>query len=197
MYAVYILSCSDDSYYTGQSNDLEKRIWQHETGYFPDCYTFKRRPLKLAWHTIVQTPDEATKLEKQIKGWSRKKKEALIKGDIEELKRLSNLKPHPELEEGAIDFNSSASTLASTPSSGSGVDYIIVGQGICGTWLSYYLNKSGYSILVIDDLKQNSAFQNRRRHHQPRHRSSYSKNMDDRRTAPCCSSILYCIRINT
>ena len=157
MYAVYILLCSDDSYYTGQSNDLEKRIWQHETGFFSDCYTFKRRPLKLVWHTIVQTPEEATKLEKQIKGWSRKKKESLIRGDIEELKRLSNLKPAPELDEGAIDFNSSTSTLTSTPSSSSGFDYLIVGQGICGTWLNYYLKKAGYSIIVIDESKQNSA----------------------------------------
>lgn len=92
MYAVYILVCSDESYYVGQSNDLEKRIWQHETGFYPDCYTFKRRPIKLVWNTIVKTSEEAKKLEKQIKGWSRKKKEALIKEDIEELKRLSNKK---------------------------------------------------------------------------------------------------------
>jgi putative endonuclease len=64
MYAVYILLCSDDSY---------KRMWQHETGFFPECYTFKRRPLKLIWHTRVETMEEANNLEKQIKGWSGKK----------------------------------------------------------------------------------------------------------------------------
>ena len=167
MYAVYILLCSDDSYYTGQSNDLEKRIWQHETGFFPDCYTLKRRPLKLVWHTIVETLEEATKLEKQIRGWSRKKKEALIRGDIEELKRLSNLKPPPELEspelespeldEGAFIKVQADELKSIALSSSSGVDYIIIGQGICGTWLSYYLTKSGYSVLVIDDPKENSA----------------------------------------
>ncbi len=92
MYAVYILLCSDDSYYTGLSNDLYKRIMQHETGLFPECYTFKRRPIKLVWQTRVEASKEATILEKQIKGWSRKKKEALINDDFDELKRLSNHK---------------------------------------------------------------------------------------------------------
>jgi len=68
MYVVYILLCSDNSYYTGLTNDFEKRIWQHETGYFPECYTFKRRPVQLVWHTTVDTAKEANNLEKQIKG---------------------------------------------------------------------------------------------------------------------------------
>ncbi|MBS1915175.1 MAG: GIY-YIG nuclease family protein [Bacteroidetes bacterium] len=92
MYAVYILQCADNSYYTGLTNDIEKRIWQHETGFFPDCYTLKRRPVKLKWFTIVESINEAASLEKQIKGWSRKKKEALVNNDITELKRLSNAK---------------------------------------------------------------------------------------------------------
>ena len=96
MFIVYILLCSDNSYYTGLTNDFEKRIWQHETGYFPECYTFKRRPIKVVWHTIVESAEEANNLEKQIKGWSRKKKEALIKNDIEELKKLSNKKKETE-----------------------------------------------------------------------------------------------------
>ena len=89
MYAVYILRCSDDSYYIGLSNDLEKRIWQHETGFFPKCYTFKRRPVKLVWQTRVKTSEEANKLERQIKGWSRKKKEALFNRDWDEIKKLA------------------------------------------------------------------------------------------------------------
>jgi putative endonuclease len=92
MYAVYILQCADNSYYTGLSNDLERRLWQHETGFYPECYTFKRRPIKLVWQTRVETSEEANRMEKQIKGWSRMKKEALIAGDIDELKRLSNTK---------------------------------------------------------------------------------------------------------
>ncbi len=62
MYAVYILQCADKSYYTGLTNDLEKRIWQHETGFFPTCYTFKRRPLKLIWYTFVETAVKANEL---------------------------------------------------------------------------------------------------------------------------------------
>src|SRR5882672_3851041 len=133
MFAVYILLCSDNSYYTGLTNDLDKRIWQHETGFFSDCYTYKRRPVKLMWHTRVETNEEANKLEKQIKGWSRKKKEALIKGDMEELKKLSNSKKE---------------TLRQAQGH---VNALIIGQGICGTFLSYYLQKEGQSFLVIDD----------------------------------------------
>lgn len=73
MFAVYILICSDNSYYTGLTHDLGKRIWQHETGFFPECYTFKRRPVKLFWHIIVQTAEEASSLEKQIKRLVKKK----------------------------------------------------------------------------------------------------------------------------
>ena len=74
MYAVYILLCNDNSYYTGLTNDLDRRMWQHDTGYFLECYTFTRRPLKLVWVNIVETSEEANKLQQQIKGWSRKKK---------------------------------------------------------------------------------------------------------------------------
>jgi predicted GIY-YIG superfamily endonuclease/glycine/D-amino acid oxidase-like deaminating enzyme len=141
MYAVYILQCADNSYYTGLSNDFDKRIWQHETGFFPDCYTYKRRPIKVVWHTRVETTAEATKLEKQIKGWSRKKKEALINQDISELKRLSNYKKE------------SSRSLRQAQGH---IDYLIIGQGISGTFLSYYLQKEKKSFLVIDNNYNNS-----------------------------------------
>jgi len=92
MYVVYILECSDKSYYTGLTNDLDERLWQHQTGFFPECYTCQRRPVVLRWHEYLNTVDEAMKREKQIKGWSRKKKEALIERDIENLRRLSKTK---------------------------------------------------------------------------------------------------------
>jgi predicted GIY-YIG superfamily endonuclease/glycine/D-amino acid oxidase-like deaminating enzyme len=135
MYVVYILLCSDNSYYTGLTNDFEKRIWQHETGFFPECYTYRRRPVTLQWHQKLDTAEEAGKLERQIKGWSRKKKEALINGDIEELKRLSKKKKSipPALRQ------------AQGP-----VDYLIIGQGLCGTWLSWFLAKENKTFLVID-----------------------------------------------
>ena len=47
---VYILKCSDCTYYTGVTSNLTQRMFQHEVGYFPDCYTFKRRPLSLVFY---------------------------------------------------------------------------------------------------------------------------------------------------
>jgi predicted GIY-YIG superfamily endonuclease len=81
-YAVYILKCSDGSYYTGSTRDLDARIDEHQTGAHPDAYTFHRRPVELLWSEIVETYHEAFQWEHQIKGWSRAKKEALIRGDI-------------------------------------------------------------------------------------------------------------------
>ncbi len=237
MYAVYILQCNNQSYYTGLSNDLEKRIWQHEKGFFPNCYTFKRRPVKLRWHTIVETVTAAMQLEKQIKGWPRKKKEALMQGDIDELKRLSNLKtPDPEPGEGTVQTTQAANILPArqdpsdpepgegsvqttqaanilparqdpsdpepgegsvqttqaasilparqdpsgpepgegsvqttqaanilparqdpSPGSGSHLDILVIGQGICGTFLAWYLEKAGLSFMVIDESKPHTA----------------------------------------
>ena len=84
----YILLCSDGSYYTGCSTDLEQRWGQHQAGDF-DGYTATRRPLRLAWSEEFQTIDDAITVERQIKGWSRRKKEALIRGDFELLHKLS------------------------------------------------------------------------------------------------------------
>lgn len=89
MYVVYILECSDGSYYTGLTNNLDERLWQHQTGFFPECYTYQRRPVVLRWQEYVDTIDEALTREKQLKGWSRKKKEALIQNNFEALIRLA------------------------------------------------------------------------------------------------------------
>jgi putative endonuclease len=70
---VYILQCIDDSYYIGVTNNLERRLNEHNLGYNEDCYTFTRRPVKLMWHEQFQTPSQAIQWEKRIKGWSRKK----------------------------------------------------------------------------------------------------------------------------
>jgi predicted GIY-YIG superfamily endonuclease/glycine/D-amino acid oxidase-like deaminating enzyme len=148
MYVVYILQCSDGSYYTGLSNDLDRRLWQHETGFFPKCYTYKRRPVKLVWRKFVENIEEAMTLEKQIKGWSRKKKEALINEDISELKRLSNTKKQdPEPDEGTPFVRLRAQGH---------VEFLIIGQGVSGTFLSYYLHKEKRSFIVIDNGNPNS-----------------------------------------
>ena len=86
---VYILKCSDNSYYTGVTSDLEKRIKQHEEGTFWYCYTFDKRPIQLMFSREFDDNMKAIKFEKQVKGWSRAKKEALIRGDNDKLKELS------------------------------------------------------------------------------------------------------------
>ena len=87
---VYIVRCADDSYYTGHSEDLDKRIAEHQSGVIPSCYTFKRRPIALVFSQPSATREEALSAERQIKGWSRKKKEALMRGDWAEVSRLAH-----------------------------------------------------------------------------------------------------------
>jgi len=79
-YFVYILLCSDSPYYTGVTNNLDRRLYEHEAGFDPKSYTFKRRPLKLVFQKIFTEVTQAIAFEKQVKGWSRKKKEALTEG---------------------------------------------------------------------------------------------------------------------
>ncbi|MFT6202511.1 MAG: putative endonuclease [Spirosomataceae bacterium] len=91
-YTIYILRCSDKSYYTGVTSNLDKRIIEHQSGKHPDAYTFNRRPVELMYIGEFQYISQAIAHEKQVKGWSRKKKEALIEDNWEEVVRLSNLK---------------------------------------------------------------------------------------------------------
>lgn len=88
-YFVYILLCSDGTFYTGMTNDLERRIEQHKAGYKKDGYTHDRRPIKLKWQLRRTDPTEAIKLEKQIKGWSHSKKQALIEDNWDNLIEFS------------------------------------------------------------------------------------------------------------
>lgn len=90
-YFVYILKCSNGSYYTGVTSNLEKRIEEHNTGTYKG-YTSTRLPVQLVYSNRFTDVNEAIRSEKQIKGWSRAKKEALIKGDFELLKELSKSK---------------------------------------------------------------------------------------------------------
>jgi len=84
-----MVECSDNSFYTGVTNDLDNRIIQHNSGKNVNSYTFYRRPVKLKWFETFTNPDEAFKIEKQLKGWSRKKKIALIDEDWEKLVEYS------------------------------------------------------------------------------------------------------------
>lgn len=76
---VYILKCVDDTYYTGSTKDLDKRINEHQLGIGAN-YTKDRLPIKLVYCQEYKRIDEAFRREKQIQNWSRKKKEALING---------------------------------------------------------------------------------------------------------------------
>jgi putative endonuclease len=87
-YAVYILRCSDGTYNTGLTKDLEGRIQEHEIGAHPESYTFSRRPIKLEWSVVTKSYQEAFQWEHRIKGWSRAKKKALIQGDIEGIHKI-------------------------------------------------------------------------------------------------------------
>jgi predicted GIY-YIG superfamily endonuclease len=86
---VYMLRCSDGSYYTGHTDSLECRIAQHFSGAIPSCYTFNRRPLVVVFSQEFPTREEALASEQQIKGWGRKKKEVMIRGDWAEVTRLA------------------------------------------------------------------------------------------------------------
>ncbi|MDZ7715052.1 MAG: GIY-YIG nuclease family protein [Balneolaceae bacterium] len=88
---IYILECSDGTYYTGCTSDLEKRISQHKEGLY-DGYTSKRLPVKLIWNTEFRNISNAIDAERQVKGWSRSKKEALMKGDFDLLQELAQSK---------------------------------------------------------------------------------------------------------
>jgi len=86
---IYLLKCSDNSYYIGVTNNLERRLLEHNEGININCYTFSRRPIKLVFSELFDNAKKAIAFEKKIKGWSRKKKEALTNNDWHLLPELS------------------------------------------------------------------------------------------------------------
>lgn len=96
---MYILECVDGSYYTGSTKSLELRLQQHQNGEGAN-HTKKRLPVKLVYFEEYERIDTAFYREKQVQGWSRKKKEALIKGKYNTLPKLArNYKQYPPLAE--------------------------------------------------------------------------------------------------
>jgi len=91
-YYVYILQCSDRSYYTGVTNDYEERVAAHKRGDDSSSYTFSRRPMELVYLATFSDIHEAISWEKRLKRWTRKKKEALIRGEFERLPVLAKKK---------------------------------------------------------------------------------------------------------
>lgn len=99
---MYILKCVDESYYVGSTINLNLRLEQHQNGERAN-HTKNRLPVKLVYYEMFQRIDEAFNREKQVQGWSRKKKEALILGDIDDLPRFAVA--HRDLDCKNIGYN--------------------------------------------------------------------------------------------
>ena len=91
---VYILECGDQSYYVGSTTNLPARIHQHQTGEGA-AYTKRRQPVRLVWAQEFDRIDEAFAFEKQVQGWGREKRRALIEGRFDDLPGLSRNRQEP------------------------------------------------------------------------------------------------------
>lgn len=91
---LYMLRCSDGSLYTGHTDDLEGRLWEHRAG-LAHSYTRLRRPVRLVYVAEFASREEALTQERRIKGWSRAKKLALIAGEWESLQGWSRRRRGP------------------------------------------------------------------------------------------------------
>ena len=115
---MYILECADGSYYTGSTKNLELRLMQHQNGEGAN-HTKNRLPVKLVYFEEFQRIDEAFYREKQMQGWGRKKKEALISGAFESLKPLSmayrDLKSLPSSADVLLPSSASGSKGTEAP----------------------------------------------------------------------------------
>lgn len=85
---VYILRCSDGSYYVGHTDDLQQRLQYHNEGRGP-AYTAARRPVAIVYSEAQPSAEDAVRREKQLKGWTRAKKEALVAGNRAQLHALA------------------------------------------------------------------------------------------------------------
>lgn len=103
---VYILRCSDGSYYVGHTDNLEQRMSMHNQG-IGCAWTRRRRPVELLWSDYTSSRDAAISFERRIKGWTRAKKEALIRGDWTEINRLAR-PPHERPATKRIDSDENA-----------------------------------------------------------------------------------------
>jgi predicted GIY-YIG superfamily endonuclease len=102
---VYILKCSDNSYYVGHTDNMEKRFSEHNLRKFSG-YTSRRLPLKLMFIQTFNTHEEAFLVERKIKKWSRVKKEALISKNWEQLTKLARCKKSLDILRQAQDERS-------------------------------------------------------------------------------------------
>src|SRR4051794_24250971 len=94
---MYLLECADGSYYAGSTWDLDKRVAEHQQGEGA-IYTRRRLPVKVVFAVEFDRIDEAYAFEKQVQGWSRAKRQALIRGDWDELPKLSKWRFRPSVQ---------------------------------------------------------------------------------------------------
>jgi len=85
---VYIIKCSNGTFYTGSTSSLHNRIYDHKLGVDPRAYTYRLRPVTLVWAEEFESRIDALNIEKQIKGWSHSKKQALIDNDFEKIHQI-------------------------------------------------------------------------------------------------------------
>jgi putative endonuclease len=97
-YFLYILKCADGTYYTGMTNNLERRLWEHESGVNEKSYTHSRRPVELQFYEVFQDVTQCIEFENKIKKWSAKKKEALIEKNWDRLQELSKCRNNSNSE---------------------------------------------------------------------------------------------------
>ncbi len=107
----YMLHCRGGTFYTGHTDDLEKRIAQHKSGIIPG-FTSNRLPVELVWSQDFPTRHEALAAERQIKGWSRAKKLALIRGDWDAVSRHAKKKSGPSTSSGRTELEVSKGVIA-------------------------------------------------------------------------------------
>jgi putative endonuclease len=88
-YYIYILKCSDGLTYTGFTNNISRRLEEHQRGLNKNCFTFKRRPIELIFQQEFNDVNQAIYFEKKLKNWSGKKKIALANGEYDMLQILS------------------------------------------------------------------------------------------------------------
>ena len=99
-----MLHCNAGRFYVGHTDDLERRVAQHEFGQVPG-FTCDYLPVTLVWSEAFPSREEALAAERRIKGWSRAKKLALIRGDLDEISRLAKSKDRPSTSSGRTELN--------------------------------------------------------------------------------------------
>ncbi|WP_084480037.1 GIY-YIG nuclease family protein [Methylomicrobium lacus] len=109
---IYILECADGSYYTGSTWDLQRRLWEHQNG-LGAKHTAKHLPVSLAYCEECERIEDAYSREKQIQGWSRKKKQALMAGDTNMLHRLAECRNESHCRN--VPFDSAQGTGSNQP----------------------------------------------------------------------------------